>query len=146
MPTIIDCFAGPYEFLSNFYISPVWGYPSVEHAFQAAKTAPENRVPFRDPNMTPRQAKNAGRKLELRPDWEEIKVEVMRLCLARKFAPGTELSSKLVMTEDAMLVEGNNWHDNIWGQCSCPDCKWIEGANLLGTLLMEIRDTLQEEP
>ena len=39
---MIDSFEGKYRFLSNFYLSPITyegiEYPSVEHAYQAAKT------------------------------------------------------------------------------------------------------------
>ena len=43
---------------------------------------------------------------------------------------------------DIMLIEGNYWHDNYWGNCLCPKCKEIEGQNQLGKILMKVRSTL----
>lgn len=37
------------------------------------------------------------------------------------------------------IVEGNYWHDNYWGNCTCDKCKNIEGQNKLGKILMKIR-------
>ena len=83
---MIDNFKNKYFFLSNFYLSPVkfegLVYPSVEHAFQAAKTLDkEERKEFAI-LKTPSDAKKKGRHCQLRSDWEEVKVfpEVYRLC------------------------------------------------------------------
>jgi hypothetical protein len=42
-------------------------------------------------------------------------------------------------------LEGNNWHDNTWGNCLCDKCKGIEGKNLLGNILMQVREELCSE-
>ena len=44
-----------------------------------------------------------------------------------------------------LLIEGNTWHDNYWGDCSCNRCKSKSGENMLGILLMELRDKLNKE-
>jgi predicted NAD-dependent protein-ADP-ribosyltransferase YbiA (DUF1768 family) len=49
----------------------------------------------------------------------------------------------LLDTGDEELVEGTTWHDNIWGNCSCPKCKNIPGQNRLGKLLMQIREEIK---
>jgi predicted NAD-dependent protein-ADP-ribosyltransferase YbiA (DUF1768 family) len=67
----------------------------------------------------------------------------MRRILEDKFSgrnPG--LRDALVATGDAELVEGNSWHDNFWGVCSCSRCKNKEGQNYLGRLLEEVRASL----
>ena len=56
--------------------------------------------------------------------------------LRRKFAPGTEMARKLLGTGNAHLAEGNNWGDTFWGTVNG------EGQNVLGVLLMRIRDEL----
>ena len=71
---MIDLFRDEYRFLSNFYKSPIVfesdTYPTVEHAFQAAKTSdPEERAAIRA-NANPVIAKRKGRRVTLRPDWE----------------------------------------------------------------------------
>jgi len=62
----IESFSGQYRFLSNFYPARVMLgdgriYPSVEHAYQAAKFPPEEREPFRNPYLRAGDAKRMGR-------------------------------------------------------------------------------------
>ncbi len=138
----IDRFTEQYRFLSNFYLSPVsddFGvvFPSIEHAFQAAKaTRDKDRDAIRLA-ATPMKAKQRGSKVQLPRDWEKRKLSVMRSLLRRKFAPGTELAAMLLATGDAVLIEGNDWGDDFWGQCNGA------GRNHLGRMLMETRDELR---
>jgi ribA/ribD-fused uncharacterized protein len=145
--TSITSFSGAYTFLSNFYASPVLlrcldifdedSYPTVEHAFQAAKSRePAVREDVRT-SYTPGRAKRLGRVLSLRSDWDTIKFEVMESLLRQKFAPH-RLGGALLRTGDVELVEGNTWHDRIWGVCICERCR-STGQNELGKLLMKIR-------
>ncbi len=139
----ILAFEGFYRWLSNFAPSPLTyeglRYPTVEHAYQAAKTLdPEERHRVAALS-TPGLAKRAGRSIQLRDDWEEVKVSVMKELLALKFAqPG--LRAKLLATGDRLLVEGNTWNDRFWGQCPVGN-----GQNMLGRLLMEQRQSLQQQ-
>lgn len=139
---MIEKFEGKYDFLSNFYESEIEFegiiYPTVEHAFQAAKTLDikEREEIAKLPN--PSLAKRAGRSVKLRMDWENIKDEVMLTCLRAKFAI-PELRERLIHTGNEWLVEGNTWHDNYWGDCSCFKCANIKGKNTLGYLLCKVR-------
>ena len=136
----IDKFNGEYAFLSNFYTSPIQHkgivYPTVEHMFQAMKTLDETeRIKIANAE-TPGSAKRMGRSVALRGDWEDVKIDIMRTALALKFTtPG--LKEKLLATGDAELVEGNTWNDRFWGVCGGT------GKNMLGTLLMELREDLR---
>ena len=137
----IDKFEGEYRWLSNFWEEPVSfngdSYPSVEHAFQAAKTQDENlRKLVRDAS-TPSAAKRAGRRVPLRKDWEDVKIGVMLEILRNKFS-APRLQKKLLATGDAELIEGNWWHDVFWGVCNG------HGENNLGKLLMKVRDEIRE--
>lgn len=146
-PPAIVRFGGEYEFLSNFHAGSVTyegvAYPTAEHAFQAAKTTNpvERRQVAAAP--TPSAAKRLGRHLELRYGWDEMKLHVMREVLAAKFAD-PELARRLLATGDANLVEGNTWHDNVWGSCTCdrPGCRGA-GRNLLGLELVRLRVRLR---
>ena len=114
-------------------------FGSTEAAFQAAKCKSlDDRKAFI--GKTPAEAKKLGRKVSLREDWDDCKVDVMREILLLKFCSPTEeskmLAKKLVSTGDAELIEGNYWHDTFWGICNG------EGENHLGKLLMEIREML----
>ena len=144
---MIAKFDGDYAFLSNFYSSPftVDGitFPTVEHWFQAWKTKTEGEFKAIAKAKTPGQAKRIGRCCSLRPDWERIKISVMYDGLKYKFSD-PELKQKLLDTGDEELVEGNTWHDNTWGNCSCPKCAEIEGKNILGKILMDVRQELRE--
>jgi len=140
----IDSFRDEYAFLSNFYHAPVLfegvTYPTVEHAFQAAKTL--------DPKMremilkagSPSQAKKIGQTVTLRYGWGEVRVPIMVELLRSKFS-NPVLAKQLVDTGDAELIEGNNWHDVFWGV----HLPTGEGQNMLGKLLMQIRSVLKLE-
>ncbi len=144
----IISFSGEHRFLSNFHPAEIRGerltYPSAEHAYQAAKCADEDcRVTFSHASLTAARAKTMGRGVTLRPDWEAVKLTVMLQILRLKFAPGTALSLQLLATDDNKLVEGNQWHDNYWGECTCQRCSIRPHENHLGRLLMQVRKELR---
>lgn len=140
----INDFHGNYFFLSNFYECPFWykgkRWKTVEHAFQAAKCLDGADVDRVHAAETPGEAKRIGRKVTLIPGWNYKRVLVMQDCLRMKFLQNDDLMQKLLATDNEELVEGNTWHDNDWGDCSCPKCVNVTGKNMLGKLLMEIRD------
>ena len=134
---MISEFRGEWACFSNFYRSQVVfdgeTYQSVEHAFQAAKTLnPEERANIRKAD-TPAQAKKLGRLATMRPDWDDIKIGIMRDLLKQKFSRPM-LAEKLKKSAPHELVEGNWWGDKFWGQSPVG-----YGENWLGKLLMEIR-------
>ena len=143
---MITEFDGKYAFLSNFFYAPfVYDgiiYPTNEHFFQAMKTLDQEKRKQIAEAKTPGAAKRMGRQVQLREDWEEVKYTAMRVGVERKFDAHPGLADKLIATGDAILVEGNSWHDNIWGSCFCPKCAAIAGKNWLGEILMERRKEL----
>jgi len=136
---VIDSFTGSYRWLSNFEPSVVTldgqKYPTVEHAYQAAKTFDTEKrlvianLPF------PGDAKKAGNKLDIRSDWENVKLEIMEMLVREKFH-FEPLRSKLLSTGTAQLIEGNWWQDVFWGVCKG------QGKNHLGLILMRVRSSL----
>ena len=133
----ISTFDGEYRWLSNFWpaILSIWGleFSSVEAAYQAAKCAKtEDRLQFTTMNAA--QAKKAGRRIQLRADWNSVKLAVMEELLRLKFVPHSELWARLMHTKPMELIEGNYWRDTFWGVCNGV------GSNHLGRLLMKIRD------
>ena len=145
---MISEFDKEWAFLSNFYWSEIEfegiTYPTNEHFFQAMKTLDIDERRAIANCRTPGQAKRTGRRVALRPDWEDVKESVMLEGLCLKFAD-EQLADWLLETGDEELVEGTTWHDNEWGNCSCPKCAHIEGKNKLGRLLMQVRDMIKEE-
>lgn len=113
---MISAFRGKYYFLSNFYAAPVvWDGVSYS------------------------EAKKLGRKVPLRPDWENVKERIMyEICLA-KFSQNEELKEKLLLTGECALEECNTWGDKVWGTVNG------EGENKLGKILMKIREELRHE-
>ena len=138
---VIDSFKGKYFFLSNFYESPVIyegiTYLNNEAAFQAQKTL-TNKERLAFSMLNPSQAKKLGRSVSLRPDWEDIKIDIMYNICKAKFTQNETLKTKLLKTGDAMLIEGNTWGDKIWGQVNGV------GENNLGKILMRIREELKD--
>ncbi|MET0601837.1 MAG: NADAR family protein [Baekduia sp.] len=179
----IVSFDGEHRFLSNFAHAPIemvrsvfvsqalswWSpeltlfFPTVEHAFQAAKVEPatphfaehyrriaEAPSPGAAKRLgSPRGFREHG--ATLRQGWDEIKVVVMLACLRKKFAssaapgmavdqggrlPPSGLDRLLLHTGRRVLVEGNTWNDTYWGVCNGV------GTNMLGRLLMLVRAEL----
>jgi ribA/ribD-fused uncharacterized protein len=93
--------------------------------------------------QTAGETKKLGRKVTLREDWDSIKDLIMKTALTLKFSMNDELAYQLLTTDDQPLVEGNYWHDNYWGNCTCPKCIDKPGRNQLGLTLMHIRKTLR---
>lgn len=140
---MITQFTGQYRFLSNFHpcniIFDGETYPSVEHAYQAAKTLDSEERKTIRACSTPGKAKRAGRKVNLRPDWNHVRLSIMTSLIATKFSI-PDLGRKLRATYPACLVEGNYWHDDFWGACLCFKCRNTKGQNHLGKILMTERD------
>jgi hypothetical protein len=139
----ITQFDGPYLFLSNFSPSRLVideiQYPMVEHPFQALKTFDRAKRLEIAAAPNPSRAKYLGRCLELRPDWEQVKVPIMLLLLRKKFG-NAHLARCLLATGDAPLIEDTTRRrrpDVIWG-ARWDGQQWI-GTNYLGRCLEKVR-------
>ena len=140
---MIPTFDGPNRFLSNFWPCKIssegMDFPSVEHAYQAAKFPDYERKFKISKALTPGQAKRMGRDLgDIRPDWKEVSLKVMRELVKQKFSE-PRLKELLLATGDEELQEGNTWGDAFWGTVNGV------GLNHLGKILMEVRFTLKHE-
>lgn len=151
-------FNGPWAWLSNFYpcdviLHDIFGeerYPSVEHAYQAAKTTvPSQRATIQH-TKKPGDAKRLGRGIKLREGWEELKFDIMLQLLRSKF--NDPILQNALLGTSGTLVEGNYWHDNIWGKCYCSECyamrrqpDYLDFTNHLGKFLMQVREEIRSE-
>lgn len=133
---MIDSFRDDYAWLSNFYPCPVKFegdvYPSVEHAYQASKTLSRECRRMFQVDISPGTAKRLGRTVDIRSDWDAVKIPLMLTLLRQKFA-SPDLRSRLICTGSLEIVEGNNWGDRFWGVSGG------RGENHLGRLLMLVR-------
>lgn len=138
---MIASFSGEYRYLSNFWIASVEYegivYPSSEHAYQAAKTLNKDlRGAFAE-ITSPGEVKRLGQTITMRPDWDDVKINVMRDIVTAKFEQNPELMKMLMATKGHDLIEGNTWGDTFWGECPIG-----KGRNELGKILMSIRDDI----
>lgn len=159
---------GDYYEFSNFYKTNIEHngkvYPSSEHLFQAMKFMkdPNNKKSMEYADIIRRQ--NTANKafilasqkigggykwrldlnpiirkyqdVKIRDDWEEKKVSIMKFILIKKFSD-TKLKKLLLSTKDKNIIE-NSPRDNFWGIGKKKD-----GRNMLGKLLMEVRELLK---
>jgi len=141
-------FADKYYFLSNFFVDEIKykgkSYQSLEHAYQSQKTTSDSEHDWIKNAPTPEKAKYFGKKIKIRKDWDDVKLDIMLNLIRIKFEK-PELKKLLLETGNEELVEGNYWHDNTWGNCTCVNCKTIEGKNHLGKILMKVRQEIRDE-
>jgi hypothetical protein len=169
MAEMITSFTGEHEFLNSFhedsfpmpaaravFKSPGgtdrWWFNSREHAFQAAKATSYADMLRVLNTPSPYQAKRAGRVIQCRQDWEQVKRVVMMECMLAQFTCLGHLGDQLRATGDAVLVEGNTWNDTYWGAVhhgkqglpfwQVPGGIHYYGHNWLGRLLMMVREVL----
>ena len=138
----IEGFFGEFRFLSNFWPSEITvagqEFPTVEHAYQALKSDEPRVWPIIASLPTPKAAKYAGREwIAVRPRWDNIRVDVMRMLLRKKFAIPA-LREGLLLTHPFHLEETNTWGDTFWGVSNG------RGQNELGKLLMLIREEIRQ--
>ncbi len=128
---------------SNFYPGPyeidgkMW--PTTEHYFAAMKTMDESQQEDIRKADTPLDAKRMGRVVTLRPDWDDVKFDVMLDALRAKFGNDAHLRGILLSTEDALIYEDSPY-DKVWGTGEKGGVG--TGLNLLGKALMQIRTEL----
>lgn len=134
-----------YGEFSNFAAFPIAldgdRWPTSEHYFQALKfkeAALRKRIRHA---KTPMLAARLGRSRSnpLRRDWESVKVEVMTKAVRAKFTQYPDLREILLATGDAKLIE-HTTNDSYWG-----DGGDGSGRNMLGRILMRVRDELAAE-
>jgi N-glycosidase YbiA len=143
MPIRFSSTTGDYGAFSNFagYAFRLGGqrWPTTEHSFQANKFVGTPQFEEIRKARTPGLAAKLGRyrRFRLRPDWESVKVDVMRRALVAKFGQHDDLRALLLSTGDEEIVEETDM-DSFWGSGSDG-----RGHNMLGRLLMELRERLR---
>lgn len=138
----------PYGALSNLYKREVLFedvvYPTSEHAYQAGKPRKEAVRDWILAAPSPALVAMAAHGLywwDIRPGWSKVKFERMRAILLAKFTQHEDLKALLLSTGEARLVESatvDNEVNRTWGEVNG------KGKNMLGVLLMEVRDELRK--
>lgn len=138
----------PYGVFSNLHRTPVVfegrEYPTAEHAYQAGKARKEDVREWILNAPSPALAAMAAHGLytwDIVPNWSKIKFDRMREVLRAKFAQHEDLQMLLLSTGNMRLVEAgktDNVVNRTWGEVNG------KGKNMLGILLMEVREELRE--
>lgn len=139
-------FKGSKRFLSNMYPCRVVcdgiSFHSSENFYMYSKFITTDRdLALSMRYILPKESKWIANKNKdkIRSDWDEVKVDIMREALNSKFTQNSGLRSKLLATGDEYLEERNDWYDVFWGTYLG------KGENMLGKLLMELREELTNE-
>lgn len=125
-------FDKPFEYKGIEFRTP-------EHLYQSMKF--ENKLDkVKIASLNPYAGKKEAHKMKSkqRGNWEDIKIEVMERALRYKFNKDSSWGTKLRSTTED-IVELNNWGDVFWGE----DIFTNKGKNILGILLMDIRNDIQ---
>jgi ribA/ribD-fused uncharacterized protein len=136
-----------FPFLSNFFGAEVkidaFTWSTTEHYYQACKLESwydnaENVKAFEGIRNapTPGAAKSKGKRLKIRPDWEDKKEFYMMKALTAKFGQHPNLAKALLHTGKSELNEDSP-RDSYWGAGDG------DGKNRLGVLLMQVREALK---
>jgi ribA/ribD-fused uncharacterized protein len=136
---VVKGFFGHYRFLSNYHECKIeyegFIYDSTEAAYQSCKTL-DLSIREQFTLMKPNESRTNGRKLQIRPDWDEVRLKVMEDVCRLKFTTNSYLKEMMLETGDRYLEETNHWGDVFFGVCNGV------GENNLGKILMKIRSEL----
>jgi ribA/ribD-fused uncharacterized protein len=136
----------PYGAFSNLYRREIVfegvTYPTSEHAYQAGKPRKDAVREWLLAAPTPSLLAMAAHGLyvwDIQPDWSKTKYDRMKRVLQAKFTQHEDLAKLLLSTGKARLVEAatvDNLVNRTWGEVDGV------GRNMLGKLLMEVREEL----
>lgn len=133
----------PHGYMGNFYRRRFFVYDRwwdfVEAPYQAMKTSDKAEQDSIHAAVKPMAARLLGQKVAMRPDWDQVKAGFMKECLIAKFLQHKDLRDQLIATGEEELIEDSpiDWY---WG-CGSDGT----GTNMLGKLLMEVRELLKGE-
>lgn len=139
----------PYGAFSNLYRREIEFegevFATSEHAYQAGKARKPAVRRWLMEAPSPSLLAMAAHGLyywDVTPGWSASKFDRMRAVLGAKFTQHADLRQLLLSTGNARLVERatvDNEVNRLWGEVNGV------GRNMLGVLLMELRDTLRSK-
>jgi len=138
----------PYGVFSNLFRRAITfedvEYPTAEHAYQAGKARKEAVRDWILSAPSPSLVAMAAHGLytwDIAPNWSKTKFARMKGVLLAKYTQHEDLKQLLLSTGDARLVESatvDNAVNRLWGEVNGV------GKNMLGTLLMEVREEIRQ--
>jgi ribA/ribD-fused uncharacterized protein len=131
----------PYGYMNNYKKSPMFIYgrwwKNVESAYQAQKTFDPDEYHKIWMAKHPKEARDLGQLVTVRPDWDQIKVSVMYECVLNKFIQNRIFREKLFSTGEEDIAEDSPI-DSFWGLGPAGN-----GLNHLGKILVKVRSVLR---
>lgn len=91
--------------------------------------------------MTAKMKSKPYRK-DSRPDWDAVRVKIMRWCLHVKLVQNWEKFGDLLLSTGTMPIVEESYRDQFWG-AKPVDAETLTGLNVLGRLLVELRERLR---
>ena len=139
-----------YGIFSNFALTPIVvdgvTFSSVESLFQVMKftdTGARREIYSKAGQGLKMTAKHYEKTVGVRPDWGILLVDALKQVLMLKFEQSPEFRKELAATGNKFIVEDQNSFRkpaDTYGAKLTPDGKSWSGPNLMGRLLMELRD------
>jgi ribA/ribD-fused uncharacterized protein len=139
----------PFGAFSNLYRREIEfegdNYVTSEHAYQAGKARKPEVKEWLMSAPSPSLLAMAAHGLyywDVAPGWSRTKFDRMRGVLRAKFTQHEDLRELLLSTRSAKLIETatvDNEVNRLWGEVNG------QGRNMLGELLMELREALRFE-
>ena len=138
----INWFTGRYEFLSNSYNCDIEydgiKYTNAATAFIAQQCTDEG-AKRKFARLAVNKARAKARNLPYNEEFEDNRLDIMRAILKAKFDQNPKLKRYLMGTKRLILVNNIGYRDEFWGVYN------ESGKNMLGKLLMELRDNYYKE-
>lgn len=143
---------GPWGVLSNFGRTPITvggiTFDCSEKLFQIMKfadAASQQAIYAAKGRTMKMKAKHYEKVGTVREDWGRIIVDAMKYCLVQKYAQSAEFRAELERSRGLYIVEDQTSfpkkNPDTWGVKLSSDGTEYVGPNLLGRLLMELRDS-----
>ena len=79
-----------------------------------------------------------------RPDWYQVRINIMRWCLKMKLMSNSEIFGSLLLSTDDKTIVEESYKDEFWGAKPSSDGGTFIGMNVLGRLLMELREQIKD--
>ena len=141
----------PWGIFSNFGRTPLMidgvAFDCSEKVFQVMKFADpvSRREVYQAKGQTMKmKAKHFEKAGTVRVDWGEIIVDAMKFCLVEKYRQSAEFRHALEESRGLFIVEDQTSfpkkNPDTWGAKLADDGEHFIGPNLMGRLLMELRD------
>ncbi|HEV2161676.1 MAG TPA: NADAR family protein [Stellaceae bacterium] len=123
--------------------------PSVEALYQACRfphLPHVQRIIIAQSSPMTAKMKSKPFKGETRDDWEFVRVPIMKWCLRLKLAQHFDRFSYLLLATGNKSIVEQSRKDKFWGATPEDGGEVLRGCNVLGRLLMELRERVKEDP